>query len=145
MNPVKQLTANDCGIAVLATLAGGGYMLAYDALFPTRRAANDCSSLRTSESKMRRAFRKLGYKVSKKHGTPDFVGDRGLISVKLDLDFGSDGHWLAWERNPATGVVSIWNPHGDMFEYKPGALYNRGMRITWWVSITRSQSHNKGR
>jgi len=134
---VAQRASDDCGVACLATLTGRVWLVAAEYLFP---ALTHPKSWATSETRMRRGMSKLGWKLSRKRGVPIIEGERGLIESRTALEFGWTGHWLAWERNP-DGRVWVWNPQcgGELFEYKPGALHNRGLRLTWWANMTRKE------
>lgn len=136
---VAQRTADDCGVACLATLTGHPYIHALCVLFPGARLG-DTRTLSTTERRMRRGLGAFGWKLSRKRGVNGIEGERGLILVRWSGEDGASSlaHWLAWERDEA-GVVWVWNPQGagELFEYKPGALHNRGFRLMWWVSATR--------
>lgn len=142
-NGVACRAARDCGVACLATLLawhgeGMPYIHALCTLFkPSAELAR--ADLSTSEYRMRRALGKLGWKLSRKRGVNETEGKAGLMLVRAPGEWNNnDSHWLAWERDEA-GVVWVWNPAngGERFEYKPGALHNRGMRLTWWANVTR--------
>lgn len=148
MNGVAQRTANDCGVACLATLGRPGVIYGWDtrayldalaALFPHSSLYSHPDTLSTTEYRMRRGAYKLGWKLSRKRGVNGIEGECGLMFVRaMRDDWNDQNHWLAWRRD-SEGRVWLWCPSngGTLFEYKPGALHNRGMRLLWWVNAER--------
>lgn len=141
MIPVPCRAADDCGVACLATLAGIPWEAAVGCIWPKRTVWQfgmpiEPASLRTSAAMLSAAAPHAGYRVSPQRGGSELIGNAGFMFVRLALsEWESDCHWLAWERNES-GVVVVFDPRtAELFEYKPGALHNRGMRLTYWMSI----------
>lgn len=134
MIPVKCRTANDCGVACLATVAGMPWEAAVALLW--KGEPTPVTYFGVTREYMYKACRLLGWRVSPEHGSNELIGSRGFMFVRTEREFDTGRHWLAWERNES-GTVIVWDPSAaELFEYKPGALHNRGMRLTSWVSIT---------